>query len=251
MPMIRRPSWFSVLLTLSGTAAFILLGIWQLDRASYKEHLLAHFEHASAARAVPFARVAGSAPGYRYMHVEATGHYLANHIYMWDDQTEGELVGVDVYVPFAVADHERPLLVNLGFLRHGSSELDRPPQVPRLRNGTVTIHGLYAPMPPPGFKIGGDQLLAQRHYPKMATYLDLDVISRDLGRNLQPGILLLDQDPRSGYIRQWTPTFMPPERHQAYAFQWFSFAAAALVIFFAMHRQKPRDAGSSDDHHPT
>ncbi|EQD80580.1 hypothetical protein B1A_00746, partial [mine drainage metagenome] len=52
-----------------------------------------------------------------------------------------------------------------------------------------------------------------------------------------PGIVLLDPNPKSAYLRDWTPTFIPPARHQAYAFQWFSFAAAALVIFIVLHRR--------------
>jgi cytochrome oxidase assembly protein ShyY1 len=31
---------------------------------------------------------------------------------------------------------------------------------------------------------------------------------------------------------------MPPERHRAYAFQWFTFALAAVVIFVLLHRQR-------------
>jgi len=63
-------------------------------------------------------------------------------------------------------------------------------------------------------------------------------ISADLGRPLQPRLLLLDPDATSGFVRKWTPAVMPPARHQAYAFQWFAFALAALVLFVALHWKK-------------
>lgn len=249
MLRLRRPSWFAVLLTLAGVAIFVRLGIWQLDRAAYKEQLLTRFAHATDAPLVPFAQVAGQAPRYRYTHVAVHGRFLPDRSYMWDDQTIGEQVGVDVYVPFAVAGHARLLLVNLGFLAHGGMR-DVPPHMPPLPAGVVTLHGLYAPMPPPGLKLGGDQLPAQHAYPKLATYLDLGNISRDLGRPLDPGVLLLDPAPQSGYLREWTPTFMPPARHQAYAFQWFSFALAAVVIFLAIHRVKSKPPSADDSSTP-
>ena len=247
---LRRPSWFAVLLTLAGVAAFVALGIWQLDRAAYKQHLLARFAHANAAPLTPFAAVSGSAPRYRYTHVVVRGRFLIGRAYMWDDQTIGEQVGVDVYVPFAVPGHTRLLLVNLGFLPH-SGTARNVPRMPPLPAGMVTLQGLYAPMPPPGLKLGGDQIARQTRYPKLATYLDLGQIGRDLRRPLQPGVLLLDPDSHSPYQREWTPTFMPPARHQAYAFQWFSFAAAALVIFIVLHRRKAPPANRPPDTPPT
>ena len=32
---------------------------------------------------------------------------------------------------------------------------------------------------------------------------------------------------------------MPPARHRAYAFQWFTFAVAAVVILLVLHRRRP------------
>jgi cytochrome oxidase assembly protein ShyY1 len=39
---------------------------------------------------------------------------------------------------------------------------------------------------------------------------------------------------------------MPPARHRAYALQWFTFAAAAIVMFFVLHRARP-DAAAEDE----
>jgi len=46
-----------------------------------------------------------------------------------------------------------------------------------------------------------------------------------------PYVALLSEKAPFGYSRQWQPNVMPPEKHQAYALQWFSLAIAALVIF--------------------
>jgi cytochrome oxidase assembly protein ShyY1 len=59
--------------------------------------------------------------------------------------------------------------------------------------------------------------------------------------------LLLDPDPHSAYLRHWTANVMPPARHRAYALQWFSFAIAAVVLFFVLHRVKRDDAAVNEE----
>ena len=56
-------------------------------------------------------------------------------------------------------------------------------------------------------------------------------------------MLALDPDPAAIYVRVHTLDFssMPPARHRAYAFQWFTFALAAVVILLVLHRkQRPK-----------
>ncbi|HOX72536.1 MAG TPA: SURF1 family protein, partial [Dokdonella sp.] len=57
----------------------------------------------------------------------------------------------------------------------------------------------------------------------------------DLGRPIDTRVLLLDADAASGFVREWTPQILPPERHRGYAFQWFCFALASVVIFIVLH----------------
>jgi cytochrome oxidase assembly protein ShyY1 len=53
-------------------------------------------------------------------------------------------------------------------------------------------------------------------------------------------VLALDADPAAVYQREHPcdVTSMPPARHRAYAFQWFSFAVAVLAIFLVLHRKR-------------
>jgi cytochrome oxidase assembly protein ShyY1 len=65
-------------------------------------------------------------------------------------------------------------------------------------------------------------------------------VAQDLGRPLYPRVLALDADPSAIYQRAHAFDFssMPPARHRAYAFQWFSFAVAVLAIFVILHRKR-------------
>jgi len=234
---LRRPSVFAVLLTLSGVAVFIALGTWQLRRAQQKEMLLARFARAAHAPVQPFAAVERAVPGDRYPHVLVRGRFAVHRAYLLDNRVHAGQVGVETFVPFTPDNRDRVLLVDLGFLpRQGPQEL--LPELPPLPQKEVNLSGLYAPPPAPGLKLGGDPLKTEKSWPKLLTWIDLDAIGADLHRELYPRVLLLDADPASPYLRQWTPETFPPARHRAYALQWFTFALAAVVIFFVMHRKR-------------
>ena len=237
MIRLRRPTLFAVLLTLAGIAVFVALGVWQLRRAHEKEILLARFAQASHAPVQAFDAVADKPPQTVYPHVRVRGRYAAHRIYILDDRLHAGQLGVNVFVPFLPDHGNRELLVNLGFLpRQGADEV--LPDLPPIPTGDVTLAGLYAPPPLPGLKLGGNALTRESAWPKLLTFIDMRALAGDLHQALYPRVLLMDADPASPYLRQWTPDVMPPSRHRAYALQWFTFALAALVIFFIMHRKR-------------
>lgn len=144
-----------------------------------------------------------------------------------------------VYDVFDPVDGATAVLVNRGFLARGSDRVAPPIVAPPA--GELELEGLYAPPPGSGLRLGGNPLPKQAQWPKLTIYLDLGEIAQDLGRSVGDGVLLLDADPTSGFVREWTPQILPPERHRGYALQWFSFALAAIVIFIVLHwrRAKP------------
>jgi cytochrome oxidase assembly protein ShyY1 len=235
-----------LLLTVAGALLFVRLGIWQLHRADFKEALLRRYAASSSAPMQMFDKVAEAPPAGSFPRVQASGRYLADKLYLLDNPKHDERGGVEVFAPLALHDQQRLLLVDLGFLPGNGT--GQAPQLPPLPGTDVTVQGLYVPPPPTGFEMGGDALAQQSAWPKKTIFLDLGEVSRDLGRPLYPRVLALDADPASIYVRVHTLDFssMPPARHRAYAFQWFSFAIAAVVILLVLNRKRaPRKSSSS------
>ncbi|TAM99457.1 MAG: SURF1 family protein [Rhodanobacteraceae bacterium] len=246
MMRIRRPSVFAVLLTLFGIAVFCVLGVWQLRRAAYKETVLARFQHAANAPLVDLASAIADRQPDAYPHVKVDGMLDGARVYLLDDQMRAGRLGVMVFVPFAPEGSSRELLVNLGFLARMGPDSTSLPDLPPIPDHAVTLTGIYAPPPLPGLKLGGNPLVREKTWPKLVTWIDTRQIAADLHAGVYPHVLLLDPDPHSAYIRSWTANVMPPERHRAYALQWFSFAVAAIVMFFVLHRVK-RDGAPDDE----
>jgi surfeit locus 1 family protein len=245
----RRPPWWALLLTAAGALLFVRLGVWQLHRADFKDALLRRYAASASAPPQEFAGVATMPPADGFPRVRVDGHYLADRMYLLDNPRHDGRGGVEVFAPFVVRDQPRNLLlVDLGFLTgNGTRQL---PYLPALPEGEVTLQGLYVPPPPTGFEMGGDALARQPRWPKESIFLDMVEVARDLGQPLYPRMLALDPDPASVYVRVHTLDLsaMPPARHRAYAFQWFSFALAAVVILLVLNRKRePREPRYPND----
>lgn len=233
----RRPGMLAIALTVLGAGAFAALGVWQLDRAAQKQRLLGAFADAAHAPFSEFARVRDAVDVQHYPHVQIAGRFLAGRGYLLDEQMRAGQAGVHAIAVFAVADDARLLLVDRGWIAWNRAP-GTLPQLPPLPQGETALSGIYAPYPGGGLHVGGDALPGQTAWPKLTLHLDAAPLAADLGAPLLPGMLLLDPETGSGFVRAWTPQVMPPERHRAYAFQWFALAAAAVAIFVVLHWRK-------------
>ncbi|MEO7050931.1 MAG: SURF1 family protein [Rhodanobacter sp.] len=233
----RRPSWWTLLLTVAGALLFIRLGVWQLHRADFKESLLRRYAAAASAPAQDFAAVAARPPADSFPRVHVRGHYLVDHLYLLDNPKHDTRGGVEVFAPLQLHGQSPLLLVDLGFLPGQGN--DQTPPLPPLSSALVDLQGLYVPPPPVGFEMGGNALARETRWPKKSIFLAMNDVARDLGRPLYPRVLALDADSSSAYVRKHSLDLsMPPARHRAYAFQWFAFALAAVVILLVLHRKR-------------
>lgn len=69
-------------------------------------------------------------------------------------------------------------------------------------------------------------------WPRVMNYPSHDAIETVLNVKLWNGLVLLDPGEADGYERSGEVRLpFGPERHIAYAVQWFAFVAAAIVIY--------------------
>lgn len=235
---MRRPTGWSIGLTLAGVLVFVRLGVWQLHRAHYKDELARRYAAATLAPAVSFDAVADKPPAQAYPRVRLQGHYWADRLYLLDNPNHDRMGGVEVYAPFQPVHHGGWMLVDVGFLPGEGT--GKTPPLPPLPAGLITLQGIYQPPPGTGLILGGNALARQTQWPKTSVYLDLNQVADDLRVRLYPRVLRLDADPSAHDARVFAPpvSSMPASRHRAYALQWFMFAAAAIVMFLWLHRKR-------------
>lgn len=196
------------------------LGLWQWERAAGKREYLAQLAqapHLTSPLDVP--------PDGTRLTLE--GEYLADRTLFLDNRIREGRLGVAVLTPLRGPDG-RVWLVERGFLETGPSRAAPSVTTP---SGRVRIEGQWqaagASAPVFGPNREGNRL--QR--------IDLAVWDLTFAHD---GWLHLAQGP-GRLPAWWVPSVMPPERHLAYAVQWWGLALAALVVMIIGGRRLARE----------
>jgi cytochrome oxidase assembly protein ShyY1 len=82
----------------------------------------------------------------------------------------------------------------------------------------------------------GNAEFVRGNLPPLLAYLDLDALEREARTPLARAVLQLAPDAGHGFTRRWQalPGTMPPERHRAYAVQWFALALLVPITLLVL-----------------
>jgi surfeit locus 1 family protein len=238
----RRPAWLPTLATVLLLPLLVGLGLWQLDRAAQKRALQADFAAADEPLTLQTAAdVRGLDDLRRFRTVSVRGRYLAAPQLLQDSMVHEGAAGYHVLTPLAT-EAGPVVMVNRGWVAqdYGGALPDVA-----VAEGARLVTGRVASLPRPAIAVGetatGEGWPRIVHFPQPADLPAL--LAGELsGRELVEPVLLLDPDAPDGYVRAWQPTGTGPERHLAYALQWFAFAATLVVIWLVMFIRRRRGA---------
>jgi cytochrome oxidase assembly protein ShyY1 len=228
--------WLLWPLALLAMLAFVGLGRWQLRRADEKQAMLAGVATVLAQRDAQSLAAQSLQDTRVYAWAAGRGRFLPGPALLLDNQRRGRQVGVEVFRIFEPVGG-RALLVDLGWLPlDGARQL---PQVPLPANERF-LRGLLLPPPSPGLALGPAYSVTDRER-WLLTRVDIAALSGGLNAPLAPRVLRIDPDQPIGYARDLDilPNTLPPEKHRGYALQWFSLAAAMLIltVFLSLRRR--------------
>lgn len=240
-----RPGFWPTLVTLILLPLLAGLGIWQLERAGWKQALVD--QHAARTRDPPVA-LASLLPvtaASEYRTVTVKGHYKLEQQLLLDNRLNRGRAGYHVLTPLRLADASATVLVNRGWLPVGASravlpDLDGP-------TGTIHVRAMVKLPPEKIFRLGGDE---ERHagWPQVIQAVDIAALEERLGYALLPLVLLLDPDDVHGFVRDWKPVYGTlPDKHRAYALQWFTLAAVLLLIYIGVNTKRISNEPARED----
>ena len=221
----RNKPVISTIVTLVAVVIMCSLGMWQLQRAEEKTIRLEQIESRKSAAPLQLADVLNSQEDLRDFPIEMYGSALTDNVFLLDNkQYEGQ-VGYQVLVP--VQTNSGLVLVNFGWVK-GSQYRDQLPNI-ELPDGQRLLRGIAAvpelnPMVMETASVDGQ-------WPKVIQQIDLPFLETFVNEPLHGFIMLLSPQQPGGFIRQWQPVVMPPEKHLAYAVQWFGLAIASMLVF--------------------
>jgi surfeit locus 1 family protein len=240
---VFAPSLWATILVAALLPVFISLGNWQLRRAEAKRVLMVQAAVGQNSTVTLSATNAYQLP--RYQHVRVRGSFDDQHQVLLDSMPSSHgQPGYRVWTPFKLDDASL-VLVDRGWIaRNVIGPGDRPtPVLTALQIDTKPkeITGIVDELPRPGIRAGHAGIGSD--WPQILNYPRLEELKELYGNSLQPRLVLMDADNVDGFERQWQiKQGFAPERHIAYAVQWFGFAITLLIVYFIVNLKRiPHD----------
>jgi surfeit locus 1 family protein len=229
----RRGNLWPTLAAVAGIAVTVALGNWQLGRAAEKRELKARLE--ARASAPPIEIPAGELPAQdaEFRRVGARGVFEPRFAVYVDNRIHRGVAGYHVVMPLRIADSDRYVLVNRGWIARTAhrSELPqvRTPREPVVISGVAVV---------PGRRV----LELSKEVIEGAIWQNLTIerYRRAMPLAIQPFMIQQSSTLDDGLVREWEPPDFGIEKHYGYAFQWFALAATLLAFYAVTQFRRKR-----------
>ncbi len=227
------PTWPITLLALVVFLAFVGLGRWQWHRGAAKQATWDEYQ-----RDLPPVHVAEPDLDRieRFTRLELDGHFEPRQQFLLDNRSHAGQPGYEVLTPFRLASGS-VVLVNRGWVPF-SGYRDRLPDIALASAERRRISGRIEELPVPGLASGRAPPPTDASWPKLTSFPTQAELEAALGTKTTRRLLLLDPGLADGYVREWSPPGLPPDRHFSYAIQWWGFAVVLLVLYFGLNFRK-------------
>jgi surfeit locus 1 family protein len=237
-----RPTLWPTLATLILLPFLAGLGIWQLERANWKQGLVDRHAERLLEPAVELLSLLPATPDSRYRTVTAGGRYDLAHQLLLDNRLHQGRAGYHVLTPLRLEGRDMTVLVNRGWLPVGASRAIRP-ELPGPA-GEIRLLARVA-LPPEDVFMLDTVEESGTGWPQVVQSVDISAIEERLGYPLLPLVLQLDANDVHGFVRDWKPVYgIPPAKHRAYAMQWFTLALVLAMIYIGVNTRRIHRPGT-------
>lgn len=226
--------WRITLATVLLVPTLVALGFWQLERADEKADLEARWSARQSEAPVPLTALTGDAPEQlAYRRVVLRGEFLAGRYLLLDNRVQQGRFGNEVVGLLALAGSDQIVLVNRGWVPSDPARLVLPEVAEP--DGPIELTGHIYVSPGKPYLLGEQQLAPP--WPVRIQALDNEVLAPLVATvtdaALYPHPVRIDSGQPGALTVAWQLVNASPEKHQGYAFQWFTMAAV-LAFFFLL-----------------
>ena len=233
-----KPGLVPTIIYLIILPVLLRLGFWQLDRAEEKRALIELFQQQNNMGPLLIKDALQLDEKLNYRTAQVTGKYNKDKQIFIDNKIHQGKTGVYVLTPFKIKNSEYSILINRGWV---PMVIDRSklPEVETTQK-LVTLSGKIKILSKKPFTVG-EQFQSNTGWPALMQWINIAEIEKKSGLKLLPYVFLLDDKEKSGYVRNWKPVVMQPEKSISYAVQWFALALALTIIYIVVNLKKIKD----------
>lgn len=237
---VFRPSLIGTVLTLICIPLFIKFGFWQYNKAQQKQAIQAAYNQAKVDQALDFPLDILSQKNltindWNYKKVTVTGVYETKYQLLLDNKVEGSRVGYHVITPLKINQTSEYVLVNRGWIQGKDTHTDIPkfetPSGPQTITGQIWVPSKKI------FTLEDKTMspLNSQSWQMVWQNMDMEQYKRQVPFAVSPLMIKLDQTSTAGgFVRSWEVPAARIATNMGYAYQWFGFALAALLIYLYM-----------------
>ena len=229
-----RPTLIATVVAIAGMILLCTLGFWQLQRYQYKKMLLTSYQAALKANPESFQQALHQS-NKRFKQVIVKGIFLNARNILLDNRINHSRVGYEVITPLLVSGTNKVLLVNRGWIPHNAGRQQLPSIKPVF--GEQRLTG-YIKLADKHHFILGSNVRTPGQWPLLIQKIDFKVLDQAIKKPLYPFVVRLDATAANGFVRNWQPINVMPQRHLGYALQWFGLAIVLLLTFIFFSRKK-------------
>lgn len=217
----------------------LLLGDWQLHRYQYKKNLLLTYQQRLASPAKIFSQITEPLTHLQFQPITAKGYYVNKLTMLVQNKFYKDQIGFEVLTPMRIASEKKLLLVDRGWIKALDNRL--APTIDKVTN-EQHIKGYIKLLNEYQFTLG-ENILNSSSFPIIMQKIDINEISHITKQFFYPFIVRLDATQTNGFIRDWNIISVLPQRHMAYAVQWFIMAITLVIafLFFCCQRINERE----------
>lgn len=241
--ILRRKQKLSSYIALCVVAIVVLvcvrLGYWQLERAAQKEQQLTAIAKMQTQGVMSWQQLTTLPANWNKtgVLVELTGKIVNQQYWLLDNQVYQGQVGYDLLVLFKPNQVSRTLLVNLGWVKAPISRSELPTiQLPK---GFITFNAQIKEQNLIGFSLETNN--DPQDLPKRIQTIDLTTLSKQSQHPLFKFMAYRQGAGDTLATPHYKAVVMSPQKHQAYAVQWFLIALACVLVAFFANKKRNRN----------
>ena len=222
-----RLNWKLTFFSLFFFLSFIKLGFWQLDRKDEKILLIMKKAELSESQGILPSNINSATES--GTPVLLKGAFDQKVILLLDNKILDGVVGFEVLQLFRDQSGLN-FLVNRGFVPAGRTRSENP-EIPKIEDFLGAFEGYVYRQTTNPYAIEAEKV--DYNFPQIVQEEDAFDLSRKLNREISPFIIRMRDNQAGALPRSWQVSNIKPEKHQAYAVQWFLMSLAILLAWLS------------------
>jgi len=204
------------------------LGYWQLDRAKEKNHRIMLLKSSASQLVTDFSKITQD-DLVRFSPVRFDAFLSDDNTYLIENKIQNGNLGYHVLNLITEKSTGRNIFVNRGWINAKANREN----LPKVTNPPFdwTILGRIYPINQD--ILSSAAVIEQFDQVYRLPVMDVGILTKleeKLGRKIEPFLIRLDKNQDNSFEIDWQWISMLPEKHLAYAFQWFALAFTLLII---------------------